>query len=134
MKQYTAQNIRNIVLGGHGGSGKTALAEAMLYLAGASERLGKVADGNTVMDFDPEEMKRKTSVSTAVAPLEWKDCKINLIDTPGLFDFAGGLCEGVRAGDCVIIPVSGKSGAKVGAEKAFEAASKRGIGKIFFVT
>ncbi|BCI59504.1 elongation factor G [Solibaculum mannosilyticum] len=134
MKQYTAQNIRNIVLGGHGGSGKTSLAEAMLYLAGASERLGKVADGNTVMDFDPEEMKRKTSVSTAVAPLEWKDCKINLIDTPGLFDFAGGLCEGVRAGDCVIIPVSGKSGAKVGAEKAFQAASKRGIGKIFFVT
>ena len=102
MKQYPAKNIKNICLAGHGGSGKTSLAEAMLYLAGASDRLGKVADGNTILDFDPEEIKRKASVSTAVAPLEWKGNKINIIDTPGLFDFAGGVGEGIRAAEMCI--------------------------------
>lgn len=134
MKQYPAKNIKNICLAGHGGSGKTSLAEAMLYLAGASDRLGKVADGNTILDFDPEEIKRKASVSTAVAPLEWKGNKINIIDTPGLFDFAGGVGEGIRAAECAVITVSGKGGVTVGAEKAFKAASKRGIAKIFFVS
>ena len=79
---------------GHGNAGKTSLAEAMLYLAGATDRLGKTAEGNTVCDFDPEEIKRKVSVSSAVAPLEWKGSKINLLDTPGLFDFAAGMYEG----------------------------------------
>ena len=87
MKQYDAKKIINIALAGHSGAGKTSVAEAMLYLAGASDRLGKVNDGNTVCDFDAEEVKRKVSVVTAVAPLEWKGFKINLIDTPGLFDF-----------------------------------------------
>ena len=90
MKQYTAKNIRNVALAGHAGSGKTSLAEAAYYLSGASDRLGRVADGNTVCDFDPEEIRRKASVSLALLPVEWKDTKMNLLDTPGLFDFAGG--------------------------------------------
>ena len=108
MKQYNAKNILNIALAGHGGAGKTSIIESMLYLSGASDRLGKIADGNTICDFDPEEVKRKASVSTAVAPVEWKNKKLNFIDTPGLFDFEGGLWEGVRAADTVMIAVSGK--------------------------
>ena len=133
MKQYTAKNIFNIALAGHSGSGKTSLAEAMLYLCGGSDRLGKVSDGNTVLDFDAEEIKRKTSVQTCVAPLEWKNKKINIIDAPGLFDFEGGLYEAARAADSVLITVSGKSGVSVGTEKAVKAADKRGLTKIFFV-
>ena len=133
MKQYNAKNILNIALAGHSGAGKTSLAESMLYLAGAADRLGKISDGNTVCDFDPEEVKRKASVVTAVAPLEWKNHKINLIDTPGLFDFAGGVCEGIRAADTVLIAVSGKSGVAVGTEKVVKAAEKRGLTKVFFV-
>ncbi len=133
MKTYAAKDIRNIVLVGHAGSGKTSLAEAAYYLTGQSDRLGKVADGTTVCDFDPEEIKRKASVSTAVLPMEWSDIKVNLLDTPGLFDFAGGMSEGIRAAGCALIVVSGKSGLEVGAEKAFRAASKKGIAKLFFV-
>ena len=134
MKVYNAKNIRNIVIAGHGGRGKTTLAEAMLYLSKATDRLGRVADGNTVMDFDAEEKKRKISVSTAVAPLEWKDTKINLLDTPGQFDFAAGLSEGVRAAEAALIVTAAGSGYDVGAEKAVKAANKRGIAKMFAVT
>lgn len=133
MKQYLAKNILNIAIAGHGGSGKTSIAEAMLYLSGMTDRFGKVGDGTTVCDFDPEEIKRKTSVTTAVAPLEWKNRKINLIDAPGLFDFEGGLCEAVRAADSVLVVVSGKNGVAVGTEKAVDAANARGLAKIFFV-
>ncbi len=133
MKTYAAKDIRNIVLVGHAGAGKTSLAEAAYYLTGQSDRLGKVADGTTVCDFDPEEIKRQASVSTAVLPMEWSDIKVNLLDTPGLFDFAGGMSEGIRAAGCALIVVSGKSGLEVGAEKAFRAASKKGIAKLFFV-
>lgn len=119
MKQYTADKIRNLALAGHGNAGKTSLAEAMLYLSGATDRLGKTAEGNTVCDFDPEEIKRKVSVSSAIAPLEWKGSKINLLDTPGLFDFAAGMYEGARAADCLMIAVSAKSGVSVGTEKAY---------------
>lgn len=133
MRQYTSKNIFNIALAGHSGSGKTSLAEAMLYLCGGSDRLGKVSDGNTVLDFDAEEIKRKTSVQTCVAPVEWKNKKINLIDAPGLFDFEGGLYEAARAADSVLITVSGKGGVSVGTEKAVKAADKRGLTKIFFV-
>ena len=122
MAQYTAENIRNIALAGHGSAGKTSLAEALLFKAGATDRLGKVLDANTVCDFDPEEIKRKVSVSLAVAPLSWKDKKINLIDTPGLFDFAAGMHEGVRAANNVLIALSGKSGVSVGTEKAYRMA------------
>ena len=133
MKTYAAKDIRNIALVGHAGAGKTSLAEAAYYLTGQSDRLGKVADGTTVCDFDPEEIKRQASVSTAVLPMEWSDIKVNLLDTPGLFDFAGGMSEGIRAAGCALIVVSGKSGLEVGAEKAFRAASKKGIAKLFFV-
>lgn len=133
MKQYEAKKIKNIVLAGHGGCGKTSVAEAMMYLAGASERLGKVDDGNTVLDFDPEEIKRKVSVSSAVAPIEWKGYKINLIDTPGLFDFESGVCEGMRAADTALIVVSGKDSVNVGTDKAVKMAEEAGMSKVFFV-
>ena len=133
MNTYQAKNIINAAMAGHSGAGKTSLAEAMLYLAGASDRRGKVGEGNTVCDYDPEEIRRKTSVSTAVAPFEWKNKKINLLDTPGLFDFEGGLHEAVRAAESVIIVLAGKSGVSVGTEKAFAAAEERGLAKFFFV-
>lgn len=133
MKQYDAKKILNIALAGHAGCGKTSVAESILYLSKTSERLGKIEDGNTTLDFDSEEIKRQASIMTAVAPVEWKNTKINLIDTPGLFDFAGGLAEGIRAADSALIVVSGKDGINVGTEKAVEAATKAGLTKIFFV-
>ena len=133
MKQYDAKHILNIAMAGHSGAGKTSIAEAMLYLSKASDRLGKIADGNTQMDFDAEEIKRKVSVVTAVAPVEWKNTKINIIDTPGLFDFEGGVYEGYRAAETAIIVVSAKDGINVGTEKAVKAADKEGLTKIFFV-
>ena len=134
MAQYTAENIRNIALAGHGSAGKTSLAEALLFKAGATDRLGKVLDANTVCDFDPEEIKRKVSVSLAVAHLSWKDKKINLIDTPGLFDFAAGMYEGVRAANTVLIALSGKSGVSVGTEKAYRMAKNAKKPAMFCVT
>lgn len=133
VKQYEAGKILNIALAGHSGAGKTSLTEAMLYLSGASDRLGKVGEGSTVSDFDPEEIRRRTSVMTAAAPLEWKNNKINLLDAPGLFDFEGGMCEAIRAADSVLITISGKDGVNVGTEKAAAAADRRGLSKIFFV-
>lgn len=133
MNQYLAKNIVNLAVAGHSGSGKTSLTEAMLYLAGASERRGKVGDGNTICDHDPEEIRRQTSVSAAVAPFEWKNKKINLVDAPGLFDFEGGVCEAMRAADTALIVVAGKSGVAVGTEKAMAAAEKRNLAKIIFV-
>ena len=127
MKQYEPKNIINLAVAGHSGSGKTSLAEAMLYLCGGSDRLGKVSEGNTVLDFDAEEIKRKSSVQTCVAPIEWKSKKINLIDAPGLFDFEGGLYEAARAADSVLITVSGKGGVSVRTEKAVQAAFGFGV-------
>ena len=134
MKQYNAKDIRNVCIAGHGGRGKTTLAEAMLYIAGASDRFGKVSDGNTVMDFDAEEKRRHNSVSSAVCPLEWRDRKINIIDTPGLFDFATGVSEGIRAAETVLIVTKSGSGVGVGAEKAYKAATARGMSKYIIVT
>ena len=133
MNQYQAKNIINLAVAGHGGAGKTSLAEAMLYLAGVSDRRGKVGEGNTVCDYDPEEIRRKASISAASAPLEWKNKKINLLDAPGLFDFEGGMCEAMRAADTALIVVSGRDGVAVGTEKAFAAAEKNGLAKIIFV-
>lgn len=133
MKQYDANKILNIALAGHSGCGKTSVAESILYLSKTTERLGKIADGNTTLDFDGEEIKRQASIMTAVAPIEWKNTKINLIDTPGLFDFAGGVSEGMRAADTALIVVSGKDGVNVGTEKAVAAATKAGLTKVFFV-
>ena len=133
MKQYEPNKIFNIALAGHGSCGKTSLAEAMLYLSGASDRLGKIEDGNTVLDFDPEEIKRKVSVVSSIAPMEWKGNKINIIDTPGLLDFQGGLYEGMRAADTAVIVVSGKNGVNIGTEKAVKLADEQGLTKVFFV-
>lgn len=133
MRQYLAGKIRNVAIAGHSGSGKTSLAEALLYKAGATDRLGKTADGNTVCDFDAEEIRRKCSVSSTVAPFAWGSVKINLIDTPGLFDFAAGFYEGVRAAGNVLITVSARSGVTVGAEKAYNLAQKMNRSKIVFV-
>ncbi|MDR3644988.1 MAG: elongation factor G [Clostridia bacterium] len=134
MKQYQSSEIRNIVLLGHSGSGKTTLAEAMLFLAGATDRQGKVEDGNTVCDFDPEEVKRRVSVSTAIAPLEWKGCKINILDTPGLFDFEGESLEGLRAADCAVIAVPAKSGVGVGTEKAWKRTAAAKLPRAFMIS
>lgn len=133
MRQYLAGKIRNVAIAGHGSSGKTSLAEALLFKAGATDRLGKVADGNTVCDFDVEEIRRKVSVSSAVAPFAWGSVKINLIDTPGLFDFAAGMYEGVRPAESVLIVVSARSGVTVGAQKAYKLADSMGKSKMFFV-
>ncbi len=134
MKSYPAENIRNIALAGHGGRGKTTLAEAMLYLAKASDRLGRVGDGNTVMDFDAEEKKRLASVSLSIASLEWNDRKLNLVDSPGMFDFAGEVAQAVRACETVLIVESAGDGYGVGTEKAYKAASDRNCAIVFAVT
>ena len=129
-----AGNIRNITLVGHASKGKTTLCEAMLTIAGVTERQGKVLDGNTVCDFDSEERKRKIGISSAVASIKYKGKDINFIDTPGLFDFAMGSAEGVRAADTAIIVVSARSGLAVGAEKAFKNAGSKGLARIFVTT
>lgn len=133
MKQYTSQKIYNIALAGHSEAGKTSLVEAALFLTKATDRLGKIADGNTVMDFDPEEIKRKISVSTSMAPIEWKDSKINALDTPGRFGFVAGVVEGMFAADAALVVVSAKSGVKVGTEKAVKAAKERNIPAFFVI-
>ena len=110
MKAYPIKDMRNVCILGHGGSGKTSLAESMLFLGKGTDRLGKVADGNTVSDYDAEEIKRKISIGSATAPLEWKNTKINLIDTPGFLDFSGEVLEATRAADGAIITVAAKAG------------------------
>jgi elongation factor G len=134
MKEYPASRIRNIVLLGHGGSGKTVLAEAVLYNAKAIDRLGKPADGNTTMDFDPEEIRRQISINTALAACEWKDTKLNLIDTPGDFDFVGEVMQGMRVADSAVIVVAAKDGVAVGTEKAVRACKKAGKPIFFYVS
>lgn len=134
MKSYTSNNIRNIAVVGHGGKGKTTLCEAMLYVSGATDRLGKVSESNTVLDFDAEEKRRKTSVSSAMAAVEWDNTKLNIIDAPGLFDFEGGAAEAIRAAEAVLIVTSAGSGVDVGTEKAFKAADKKGSAIFFAIT
>ena len=119
LKQYPMNLTRSIAVLGHGGSGKTTLADAILCCGKATERIGKIADGTTVMDFDPEEKKRKNSVSTSVYALETGGQKLNLIDAPGLFDFAGGVSEALAAADTALIAISGKSGLTTGAKLRF---------------
>ena len=134
MKDYHAADIRNIAIAGHSGSGKTTLAEALIYKAGASDRLGKTAEGTTVCDYDPEEIKRKASLGASIASFEYNGLKLNLLDAPGLFDFEGDMLEAVRASDTVMITVSGKSGVKVGTEKAYAAAQKMNKASMFVIT
>ena len=134
MNIYTTDKIRNVALLGHGGAGKTSLAEAMAYLSGITSRLGKVDDGNTVSDFGKEEQKRKISISTSVIPVEWEGYKINVIDAPGFFDFAGEMEEAISAAGAVIIVVNGKSGVEVGAQKAWELCEKYKLPRMIYVS
>ena len=133
MKLYDTSKIKNFCLLGHGNAGKTSLAEAMLYTSGNIDRLGRTQDGTTVMDFDPEEIKRKFSISAAVAACEWNGVKFNIIDTPGYFDFVGEVQQALRVSDAAIIVLSGKSGLSVGAEKAWQYCEERGIPKMIFI-
>ena len=132
--RYSVQNIRNVCLLGHGGSGKTALAESLLYITGAIDRMGKAADGNTVCDYDPEEVKRQISISLSVAPVEFKGCKINVLDTPGSFDFAGEVMEALRAADAAIIVCSAKDGISVGLEKAWKYCEERNMPRFIYIS
>ena len=134
MKIYRTDEIRNVVLLGHGGSGKTSLVEAMLYVSGATNRMGKISDHNTVSDFDKEEQKREFSISTSLIPIEWEKAKINVLDTPGYFDFVGEVEEAVSAADAAVIVVSGKSGVEVGTEKAWELCDKYKLPRMVYVT
>ena len=134
MKVYRTDEIRNVVLLGHGGSGKTSLVEAMLYVSGATNRMGKITDHNTVSDFDKEEQKREFSISTSLIPLEWEKAKINILDAPGYFDFVGEVEEAVSAADAAIIVVSGKAGVQVGTEKAWELCEKYHLPRMIYVT
>ena len=131
---YSVQNIRNVALIGHGGSGKTALAESLLYMTKAIDRMGKATDGNTVCDYDPEEVKRQISISLAVAPLEFKGCKINVLDTPGGFDFSGEVMEALRAADAAIIVCSAKDGISVGLEKAWKFCEERNMPRFIYIS
>ena len=131
---YASKDIRNILVAGHAGCGKTTLTEALLYLSGATERMGRVEDGTAASDFDPEEIRRKASLNSSVIPVEYQGIKYNLIDTPGLFDFETGEAEGVMAAESVLICVSARSGVSVGAEKAYRLACKNNKARMIFVT
>ena len=134
MNIYTTDKIRNVVLLGHGGCGKTSLAEAMAYLAGLTTRMGTVADSNTISDYDKEENKRQFSIHTSVIPIPWGDVKVNILDTPGYFDFVGEVEEAVSVADAAIIVVSGKAGVETGTKRAWEMCEKYKLPRMIFVT
>lgn len=134
MKVYETSKIRNIALLGHGGSGKTTLTESMLYLSGATNRKGRVDQGNTTSDFDPEEIKRKISIRTSLIPIEWKEHKLNILDTPGYFDFVGGVREALSVADAAVIVIKASAGIEVGTEKSWEQVEEAGIPKMLFIT
>ena len=134
MNTYSVDKIRNICVMGHGGDGKTSMIEHMLYLTGGTDRLGKITDGNTVCDSDPEEIRRKFSISTAIAPIEFGGCKINLLDTPGFFDFEGEVLGAMRVCESGLIVVPGKSGPSVGTEKAWKRLEDAGKPCMFYIS
>lgn len=131
---FSVQNIRNVCLLGHSGSGKTALGESLLFMTDAIARMGKAADGNTTLDFDPEETKRRISLSTALAPLDFKGCRINVLDTPGAFDFSGEVMEALRAADAAIIVCSAKDGISVGLERAWKYCEERNMPRFLYIS
>ena len=134
MNVYTTDKIRNVVFLGHGGTGKTTLAEAMAHLTGITSRIGSVTDGNTISDFDKEEIKRKFSISAAVVPVEYKNTKINILDTPGYFDFVGEAYEAAGAADAAVIVMNGKSGMQVGTQKAWRLCEDMNLPRMIFLT
>ena len=131
---YTAKDIRNICLLGHGGDGKSALAESMLYLTKGTDRLGKRADGNTVSDFDPEEIRRGYSISTALIPVEYNKCKLNVLDNPGYFAFCGEVSQSLRVAEAGLICLTAKDGIAVGTEKGWDALQEAGLPAMFYVS
>src|SRR5687768_10605165 len=133
MKPYDAEHVFNVALVSHGGAGKTSLVEAMLFRSGAITRLGSVGEGNTVSDFDPDEVQRGMSVSLAVAPAEWKSSKINLLDTPGYADFFGEVVQAARVVDAGIVVVDGVSGAQVGTEQVWRALDERSLPRLIVI-
>ena len=135
MNVYTTDKIRNVVLLGHGGAGKTSLVEAMANLSGITSRMGNIADGNTISDYDKEEIKRKFSISTSMVPIIWNNVKINVLDTPGYFDFSGEAEEAAAAADAAVIVVNGKStSVDVGTEKAWDLCDKYNLPRILYVS
>jgi elongation factor G len=134
VKRYPSERIRNIAVLGHGGTGKTSLVEAMLFAAKAIDRLGRIDDGTTTTDFDPEEIRRKITVNAALAPLEWQDHKINLIDTPGYPDFIGEVVGALRAAESALVTVDAVAGVEVQTEKAWTLAHKERVSRIAVVT
>ena len=134
MKRYPADGIRNIAVAGHGGTGKTSLVEALLFAAKAVERLGRVEDGTTTTDFDPEEVRRKITVNVAIAPLEWKDAKLNLVDTPGYPDFIGEVVGALRAVESLLVAVDATAGVEVLTEKVWKLAVQAGLSRVVVVT
>ena len=133
MNEYKADKIRNVVLVGHSGSGKTSLAEALAFNSGATTRLGKVDEGNTLSDFDPEEQRRKISVSTALVPIEWNGYKINVLDTPGYVDFVGEVKGAMRVADCAIIVVDAVSGLEVGVDLVWQYADEFDLPRMIYI-
>src|SRR3990170_3987004 len=133
MKEYVTDNIRNLVLLGHGGTGKTSLAEATLFVSGAVNRLGRVDDGTTTSDFDPDEIRRNISVNLSILPCEWDNAKLNILDTPGYADFVGEVKCGVRAADAALIVVCAASGVQVGTEYAWSYADERNLPRLLFI-
>ena len=133
MKEYQAEQIRNVGLFSHGGAGKTSLAEAILFQSGAISRMGKVEEGTTTTDYDPDEIKRHISVSTALAPCEWQGHKLNVLDTPGYADFIGEVVQAMRVVEGAIILLDAVSGLEVGTETAWQQAEKNGVARMFYV-
>jgi elongation factor G len=133
MKKYPSEAIRNVALISHGGAGKTSLTEAMLYTAGAINRLGKIDAGNTTTDYDPDEIKKQVTINVGLAPLEWDGIKINLLDTPGYFDFIGDVLGALRVADCAIVTVCAVSGVEVGTEKVWSYANDFGLPRVVFM-
>ncbi len=133
MKSYPTESIRNIVLVGHGGAGKTSVAEALLFCSGATTRMGKVADGNTVTDFEEEEIRKGVSISTALAPIEWKDHKINILDAPGYADFIGEMRAAMQVADLAVFVVSGVEGLEVQTQAAWNFAEELGLPRVIFI-
>src|SRR3954452_16259456 len=133
MKEYSTEKIKNIVLLGHGGTGKTSFAEAALFVSGTISRLGKVEEGTTASDFEPDEIKRKVSINEALLPVEWKDRKINLIDSPGYADFIGDAYSGLAAADAAIIVVCAASGVQVGTELAWDMSDDRKMARAILI-
>ena len=133
MKDYATGQLRNVVLLGHSGSGKTSLAEAMLFTSGEINRMGHIQDGTTVADFDQEEIRRQISLSVAVVPVEWKACKINVLDTPGYTDFVGEVKSGIRVADVALVVVDAVSGVEVGTELVWGYANERNLPRMVVV-